>query len=66
MMLKLYCTCGAFQKGWLPLFAAEEVRKQWENGHSGPGHAPCDACAAARARAKAEQSHADDCRKERD
>lgn len=50
----LHCTCGASMTGSLGGPMAEPIQRFWDQTHTGPGHAPCDARKAARARKKTE------------
>lgn len=58
MKLALYCICGA---AWMPQVNRRNIYKQqameqaWSDAHTGPGHSPCDAKTAARARTKMER-----------
>ena len=45
-----WCRCGAT---WSAPADATLFWRMWEREHSGPGHAPCDARVAARARVRA-------------
>jgi len=55
MRMRRHCTCGAAWACTAPRAMVEGVLRIWEEEHSGPGHAPCDAKTAARARARAER-----------
>lgn len=55
MKVKLYCRCGASLVGQAPRSLAEGMTAQWKEDHNGPGHAECDARAAARARRVADK-----------
>lgn len=55
MKLGLYCTCGGALYGEIvPDRKAKQIIAAWRQVHSGPGHAPCDAAKAGRARTKPE------------
>ena len=63
MKLALHCTCGASWMMSVPdnSFTAHAMQSAWDEEHAGlPGHSPCDAETAARARRKIER----DARKE--
>lgn len=54
-----YCRCGAAMQADLRGPDADrklaELERLWKSGHSGEGHAECDAATAARARRKQEK-----------
>lgn len=56
MRVALYCTCGASSVGTIRPDAKAEafIERIWKKTHSGPGHQPCDAKTATRARRKEE------------
>lgn len=58
MKLELHCTCGASWTMDVPQgsFIEHTMQSAWDEEHAGlPGHEPCDAQTAARARARIER-----------
>lgn len=59
MTIRLHCTCGSSAVGLVtPDARARRFMENWNREHFGPGHAPCDAKAASRARAKEDRREA--------
>lgn len=56
MKVSRYCICGASEHGDLPPKMAKSFADLWAVQHAGPGHAPCDARTASRARAETSMS----------
>ncbi len=55
MRLDLHCTCGGAWRGDVGVRGGAYIYAEWQKVHSGPGHAPCNAATARRARGKAEK-----------
>lgn len=52
-----WCICGAtFKASSSPPVTAEQLHYWWLSGHSGEGHAPCDAQTARNARRRQERA----------
>ncbi len=55
-----YCRCGAGWRGTVPkIIILQQMESIWDEAHSDPGCAACDAATARRTRAKVERLQAD-------
>lgn len=55
MRLSFHCTCGTSMTGNADPVSYKELKKAWDQIHSGEGHSPCDAKTARRIRRKLER-----------
>jgi hypothetical protein len=53
--VRLFCTCGGYRFGWLPTPTAAAIQADWDQQHSGKGHAACTREVCARNRRRIEK-----------